>query len=179
MKKIFRLMLVVALVAFTFTAACRKDEKAAGTETAAEASSGPDRVAVQHLLVAFQGSINKEGVTRTQEEAEKLAQELFERARGGEDFDALVKEYTDDQYPGIYRMTNTGIEADRAVEYPRGGMVKAFGDVSFQRNLTCRSFLKALGREYTSCRLQNRFSALFGPSRTALLRLVAHLRPPG
>jgi hypothetical protein len=131
MKKTLRLLLVVALVAFTFTAACRKDEEPAAEASGSEAPSGPDRVAVQHILIAFQGSINKEGVTRTQDEAQKLAQEILTRAKGGEDFDALVKQYTDDQYPGIYRMTNTGIEADRAVEYPRGGMVKAFGDVSF------------------------------------------------
>ena len=44
----------------------------------------------------------------------------------------LVKEHTDDQYPGIYRMSNIGITPDMAnKEYPREKMVKAFGDVSF------------------------------------------------
>jgi hypothetical protein len=76
----------------------------------------PDRVTVQHILIAFKGSIPKEDVTRTRPEAELLAKEVFERAKKGEDFDALVKEYTDDEYPGIYKMSK----------------VKAFGDASFK-----------------------------------------------
>ena len=92
----------------------------------------PDRVAVQHILISFKGSIPKPTVTRTREEAQKLAQKVFERAKRGEDFDALVKQYTDDEYPGIYRMSNIGITPDPSKqEYSRAGMVKGFGDVSF------------------------------------------------
>ncbi len=92
----------------------------------------PDQVTVQHILIAFKGSIPKETVTRTQEEAEKLALEIFERARGGEEFDQLVKEYSDDQYPGIYKMSNFNVEAEvDQGEFSRSAMVKAFGDVSF------------------------------------------------
>jgi len=92
----------------------------------------PDRVAVQHILISFKGSIPKPTVTRTKEEAQKLAEEVFKRAKQGEDFDALVKQYTDDEYPGIYRMSNTGITPDQSKqEYPRQGMVKGFGDVGF------------------------------------------------
>lgn len=95
-------------------------------------SREPERVQVQHILIAFQGSIPDAKVTRTKEEAEKLALELFARAKKGEDFDALVREYTDDQHPGIYAMTNLHVPPipDRQ-EYAREGMVKAFGDVSF------------------------------------------------
>jgi len=93
----------------------------------------PDRVTVQHILIAFKGSIPAdESVTRTQAEAKSLAQEIFERAQKGEDFEALVKEYTDDQYPGIYKMSNIDIPPDKdKKEYSRSRMVKAFGDVSF------------------------------------------------
>ena len=92
----------------------------------------PERVEVQHILISFKGAIPDEKVTRTREEAEVLAKELFARAKAKEDFDALVKEYTDDQHPGIYRMSNIGITPDSAnKEYPREKMVKAFGDVSF------------------------------------------------
>lgn len=92
----------------------------------------PDRVTVQHILIAFKGSIPTESVTRTQAEADSLAHEIFERAQKGEDFDALVKEYTDDQYPGIYKMSNIDIPPDKdKKEYSRSRMVKAFGDVSF------------------------------------------------
>lgn len=92
----------------------------------------PDRVLVQHILIAFKGAIPDENVTRTQDEAQKLALELFERAKSGEDFDALVREYTDDRHPGIYAMVNFEIEPDPSVEeYSRSRMVKSFGDVSF------------------------------------------------
>lgn len=106
---------------------------AAPPETASPArATEPDRVAVQHILISFKGSIPKPSVTRTREEAEKLAQEVFERAKKGEDFDALVKQYTDDEYPGIYRMSNIGITPDPSKqEYSRAGMVKGFGDVGF------------------------------------------------
>jgi parvulin-like peptidyl-prolyl isomerase len=92
----------------------------------------PDHVTVQHILIAFKGSVPKDTVTRTQEEAEKLALEIFERAKQGEDFDQLVKEYTDDQYPGVYKMSNFNVdpEMDQG-ESSRSDMVKAFGDVSF------------------------------------------------
>ena len=92
----------------------------------------PDRVTVQHVLISFKGSIPNPSVTRTREEAESLAREIFERAKKGQDFDALVKEYTDDQHPGIYKMANTDIPPDQSQqEYSRTRMVKAFGDVGF------------------------------------------------
>jgi peptidyl-prolyl cis-trans isomerase C len=92
----------------------------------------PDHVTVQHILIAFRGSIPDPKVTRSQAEAETLALQIFERAKAGEDFDAMVKTYTNDSYPGIYRMSNRNVAPDTAKrEFPRGRMVKAFGDVSF------------------------------------------------
>ena len=100
--------------------------------TLACAKKAPERIAVQHILIAFQGSIPDAKVTRTRAEAETLAKELFDRAKKGEDFDALVKGYTDDQHPGIYRMTNFDVTPDASKEeYSRSGMVRAFGDVGF------------------------------------------------
>jgi parvulin-like peptidyl-prolyl isomerase len=93
----------------------------------------PDRVTVQHILISFKGSDPRITVTRTREEAEKLAHEIFERAKKGENFDGLVKEFTDDQHPGIYKMSNFDVppQTDQE-EYSRSGMVKSFGDVSFK-----------------------------------------------
>jgi len=92
----------------------------------------PDRVAVQHILIAFKGSIPEEKVKRTPDEAQALAEQILERVKKGENFDAMVNQYTDDEYPGIYKMTNFGVEPDKAKkEYSRSGMVKSFGDVSF------------------------------------------------
>ena len=136
MKKLALISLISVLL---LVGGCGPKEKpdaemaAAGdpAESAAPAAE-PDRIEVQHILVSFQGAISKDSVTRTREEAEALAQEILMTVRSGENFDAMVKQHTDDEYPGIYRMANNGVEPDRDNrEYPRGGMVKAFGDVSF------------------------------------------------
>lgn len=127
------------LIPLLLAGGCKKGEKteaemAAAGEPSASTSPAvePDRVEVQHILISFHEALPKESVTRTREEAEALAREILERARAGEDFDALVEQYTDDQYPGIYRMANHGIEADEAAsEFPRSRLVKAFGDVGF------------------------------------------------
>ena len=62
---------------------------------------------------------------------------MFERARSGEDFDALVEEFTDDSPPGIYNMANydqkvfmEGKDQSSWVR-PRTGLVKGFGNVGF------------------------------------------------
>ncbi|MCX6571122.1 MAG: peptidylprolyl isomerase [Candidatus Aminicenantes bacterium] len=97
------------------------------------ARAEPERVTVQHILIAFKGSLPDDTkVTRSREDAEKLALQVFERAKAGEDFAAMVKMYTNDSYPGIYKMTNKGVTPDKSKqEYSRTGMVQAFGDVSF------------------------------------------------
>ena len=69
-------------------------------------------------------------ITRTKEEARTLAEDILKRAKAGEDFDALVRENTDDRPPGIYKMSNHGVPAPPG-GYARGGMVAAFGDVGF------------------------------------------------
>ena len=97
------------------------------------AQAEPERVTVQHILIAFKGSLPDDTkVTRSKEDAEKLALQVFERAKAGEDFAAMVKMYTNDSYPGIYKMTNKGVTPDNSKqEYSRTGMVRAFGDVGF------------------------------------------------
>lgn len=92
--------------------------------------TAPDRVRVQHILIGFQGSVPGKNITRTKAEAKTLAYEVLERAQKGEDFDALVREYTNDSAPGIYAMANTGVTPNPG-EAPRDRMVGAFGDVGF------------------------------------------------
>ena len=97
----------------------------------------PDQITVQHILIGFKGSVPGKPITRSKDEAEKLANEIFEKAKSGADFDALVKEHTDDSHPGIYQMANFGLAGDMSAPnvvdkvFPRGGMVGAFGDVGF------------------------------------------------
>lgn len=90
----------------------------------------PEHITVQHILIGFRGSVTGKDIQRTKEEAKKLAYEILERARKGEDFDGLVRQYTDDSPPGIYGMSGNGV-APAPGEYPRGGMVPAFGNVGF------------------------------------------------
>ena len=90
----------------------------------------PEHVQVQHILIGFAGSIPGKGITRTKEEAKKLAYEILEKARSGEDFDALVRQYTEDSPPGIYGMSGKGVSPGQG-EYPRDQMVPAFGNVGF------------------------------------------------
>ena len=100
-------------------------------EVAGRAERKADTIEVQHLLVAHAGA-GIGGVTRSMEEAEKLAAELYAQIKDGADFDALVKEHTDDAHPGIYGMTMSG-SGDRGKNiYPRKGMVAAFGDVGWR-----------------------------------------------
>ena len=129
MKVSFRILLLVALVAIT---GCGKGGDATPDADALAEGVEPDYVEVQHLLVSYRGPIPS--VTRTLEEAEGLANELYERAQSGVDFDSLVEEYTDDSFPGIYFMYNAGVEPapDReGRQFARTGMVKSFGDVGF------------------------------------------------
>lgn len=91
----------------------------------------PKRVKVQHILVAFRGA-QKAGpeVTRTREEAGRLAHELVDRIRAGEPIDRLMKEYSGDPGPGIYPLWNSR-ERPASGESKRSDMVKNFGDVAF------------------------------------------------
>jgi hypothetical protein len=97
-----------------------------------------DRIQVQHILIGFKDAVGFQGrgappkaAIRTQEQARTLAYELLDRAKKGEDFDKLVTENTDDSPPGIYGMANNGVPTATANEFPRRGMVPAFGDVGF------------------------------------------------
>ena len=80
-------------------------------------------ITIQHILISFKGAPRMPpSVTRSKDEAKTLAQEVYAKAIGGGDFDALVKQYTNDSPPGIYPLTQAS----------RKGMVKSFGDVGFR-----------------------------------------------
>jgi hypothetical protein len=115
---------------------CSKKESTeqadAGETTDTSGTVEPQYITVQHILIGFEGSVPGKPITRSPEEAQKLAEDLLKKAQAGEDFDALVKEYTDDSHPGVYKMANFGAPADMSQRvFARDGMVKAFGDVGF------------------------------------------------
>lgn len=105
---------------------------AKSTDVDTLANGEPQRIEVQHILISFQGRGTK--ATRSQADAQLLAIEVLGKAQSGEDFDALVKEYTDDAFPGRYKMTNLRVDPDPMYgqEFRRDEMVGAFGDVGFK-----------------------------------------------
>ena len=93
----------------------------------------PSAITVQHCLIGFSGSVPGKNIERSREEAGKLAAELLGKLNSGEDFDQIIKTYTNDSPPGIYKMVNSGLPANpRANVASRDGMVPAFGNVGFK-----------------------------------------------
>ena len=117
------LAFAIVLMLAAAPAAAKKAKKKKPTE--------PDRVVVQHILIGFNKSVRGKKIERTKKEAQKLAYDLLERLEAGEDFDALVKEYTNDKYPGIMSLTNTNAPM-RSDSRTRGEVVLGFGDLSFR-----------------------------------------------
>ncbi len=75
----------------------------------------------QHILVSFDG--------RTEEEAEARAREVIEKLNGGEDFEALIREYNDD--PGM--LTNGSYvfaEGEMVDEFYQNARALAVGEYS-------------------------------------------------
>ena len=89
----------------------------------------PQHIQVAHVLISFAGCGTE--ATRSQADAEKLANDVLGRAKKGEDFHKLIKELSDDPGEGVYGMSNHKVRPERG-EYERGGMVPAFGDVGFK-----------------------------------------------
>ncbi len=80
---------------------------------------GKDKTAtVQHILFLTQGKSDS-----AKQEIRKLAEQVLARAKAGEDFGALAKEFSED--PGS--KNKGGLYED----FPRGQMVKPFEDASF------------------------------------------------
>jgi hypothetical protein len=102
-----------------------------GTLIEAKRKDEPDVVVVQHILIGFKKTVRGKKLDRSKRDAAELAQELLERAQAGEDFDAMVKEYTDDRYPGVYRVTNRGAPLMEK-SFSRDQVAVCFGDVAFR-----------------------------------------------
>lgn len=130
----------VALGLFLATATCKSSVSASTSSASPGAGAAPapaptrapaaEHIKLQHILISFAGKVPGKNITRTEDEARALAAQLLERAKKGEDFDALVKTYTDDRAPGIYSLANTGVTPS-GDEFARNRMVPAFGDVGF------------------------------------------------
>jgi parvulin-like peptidyl-prolyl isomerase len=97
---------------------------AATTATPSAAQTVPDEIAAQHVLVAYRGAKRPpKTVTRSKAEAQKLAAQIASMAKAGENFSALVAQYSDDA-SNKDRMGSVG-------KFKRDGMVKPFSDAAF------------------------------------------------
>ena len=64
-----------------------------------------DRITLAHVLISFVGA-PKTKARRSKEEAERLANEVLRKAARGEDFDKLIKDFSDDPGEGVYTLLN-------------------------------------------------------------------------
>lgn len=126
---------IILAISTTFWFGCQEPSKSADNSPPIiqNQNGEPSQITVQHCLIAFNGTLPGKSIQRTKEEASKLANEILEAARSGEDFAALIEKHTNDSPPGIYKMVNSGIPADMSRKiFSRDGMVPAFGDVGFK-----------------------------------------------
>ena len=75
--------------------------------TAARDEHDAKVVTVAHILIGFQGA-SRSTQTRTKDEAEARTAQVLARALDGEDFDALVDEFSEDPGRGPYTMSLDG-----------------------------------------------------------------------
>ena len=92
--------------------------------TPVETAGQPTEISARHLLVSYKGALRASpGIGRSKAEAKARAEEAQKRAVAGEDFVALVKQYSDE--PGA---------AERGGDlgkFDRSSMVPAFGNAAF------------------------------------------------
>lgn len=90
----------------------------------------PNRIKVAHVLISFANANPRvPNIKRSQADAEKLANEILDRARKGEKFEDLAK-ISDEQPPGVYGLAIQPKDK-KPGDYLRGEMALAFGDVGF------------------------------------------------
>jgi parvulin-like peptidyl-prolyl isomerase len=109
-----------ATVTSTAAASARRRPPAA-----ANSAEQGEAISAAHILIAYQGAMRANPkVTRTKEEAKKLAEQVDKKAKSGTDFKELVKEYSDEP-----RAAERGGELG---SFTRNRMVKPFSDAAFQ-----------------------------------------------
>ena len=89
----------------------------------------PDRITVDHILIAVKSPRMPDG--QAPEAAKALADDILKQLEAGADWADLKPKYSADPAPGgPYALANHDVTPGSG-EYPRAGMVPAFGDVGF------------------------------------------------
>ena len=102
----------------------KRGATAAAPLPAVDISSQPAEISARHLLVSYKGALRASpGIGRTRPEAHARAEEAQKRAAAGEDFVALVKQYSDE--PGA------GDRGGDLGKFDRQSMVPAFANAAF------------------------------------------------
>lgn len=105
-------------------AAAPAEAAPAPAPTPAPAAVEEERIAASHVLVQYQGSLRASPeIKRTKEQAQKLAGEIAAKAKKGQDFAALAKQYSDE--PGAKE------RGGALGKFAKGQMVKPFADAAF------------------------------------------------
>jgi len=139
--------LTVVAAALLMLSACGKQDAVPPAPTSSSTTTSGSRpekmpngepgvITLKHILIAFKDTGTK--ATRSKDEAQKLAYELIGRAKAGEDFDKLMKEFSNDPGEGTYTQVNYGIapkEGEFTREDGQQPFVKGFGDVAFIINI--------------------------------------------
>ena len=100
---------------------CVEERKPEGSEVVQPAP--PGHIRASHILVSYAGAPRTEAV-RTKADAERLAVEILERIRAGEDFEDLARRYSDCPTAQNERCGDLGF-------FDKGKMVKPFEDAAF------------------------------------------------
>ncbi len=96
----------------------------AEAQTAENVAEPPERVAAQHILIAYRGAKNApSGTRRSKDEAMALAREVRAKATAGAPFTDLVSEFSEDP-ASKQRLGSVGV-------FTRDKMVKPFSDAAF------------------------------------------------
>ena len=113
----------VAVSPLASPSAAAKSNEAA--EASAEQAGQPSEIAARHLLVSYQGALRASpSITRSKAEAQARATTALARAKAGEDFELLVKEFSDE--PGA------GDRGGSLGRFGHGMMVPAFEKAAFK-----------------------------------------------
>ena len=100
------------------------EEEAKAERERARVAAQPKQIGAKHVLIMHAQSKSKpDSVTRSREDARRRAEEALTKVRIGAEFEAVVKEYTDEP-GGAERGGDLGV-------FERSQMVKGFGDAAF------------------------------------------------